>query len=127
MNISRAKNVTVNMNDYDDIPLTLTYTDSTDPNDVQPIDIRPWAFSFDFKTGEEPAVKKNYLLPASGSSDFLAVTGNFHNVLDMTLMWKDIKLTQVAFNGQYRLIQLVTDNLGNKFVHIIYTINGQRD
>jgi hypothetical protein len=45
----------------------------------------------------------------------------------MTGMWMDIKETQAPFNGQYRLIQLVTDNNGNSFVHIIYQINAQHD
>lgn len=127
LNISRAQTVIIVLNDYDKIPLTLTYNDFTDPNNPTPIDIRPWAFSFDFKTANSKAVTKNYPRPSGGpDTEFLAVTGADNNVLDMSGMWMDIK-SLVTFNGQYRLIQLVTDTNGNSFVHMIYLINAQYD
>lgn len=126
LNISRAALVNININDYDQIPLTLTYTDTTDPMVPVPIDIRTYAFSFDLKAGNTNPVVKNYPLAPAGSSAFLSVTGADHNILDMSLMWADIK-SIITFDGDYRLIQLVTDNLGNSFVHVIYTINAKRD
>lgn len=126
LNISRAARVTIDINDYDQIPLTLAYTDTSDPNAPAPIDIRTYKFSFDLKAGTTTPVVKNYTLLPDGSSAFLSVTGDAHNILDMSLMWADIKTT-ITFNGDYRLIQLVTDTLGNSFVHCIYTINAKRD
>lgn len=127
LNISRAKKVTIDINDYDPIPLTLAYVDSSDPAHPIPIDLRTYGFSFDFKQGQTATAKKNYSLPPAGSSDFLSITGDDHNILDMTLMWADIKANQTTFNGQYRLIQLVTDNNGYSFVHLIYYVNADRD
>jgi hypothetical protein len=127
LNISRAAKVSITINNYDQIPLSLTYSDNSNPGSPTPIDIRTYAFSFDLKAANSDVVMKNYALPAGGpSTDYLAVTGTDHNILSMAGMWNDIKV-EVPYSGQYRLIQLVTDNNGNQFVHIIYTILVQRD
>lgn len=128
LNISQAQVVDITINDYDQIPLTLTYMDNSNPMAPAAINLNGWAFSFDFKLPGSQAVKKNYTLPVGGpATAYLTVTGTDNNVLNMEGMWQDIKDNQVAFNGTYRLIQQVTDNNGNIFVHIIYQISAQFD
>lgn len=125
---SRAQKVIVNINNYDQIPLQLTYNDVTNPNAPVAIDIRPYTFSFDLLSSTVPEPVQNYTLLPNGSSAFLRITGTGNNIIDMSAMWRDIQQNQLTLKGTaYRLVQLVTDNAGNSFVHVIYSINEQPD
>jgi len=120
LNTSRAKTVTVDIYDYDNLPLALTYTSS-----AVPIDLTDYKFQFILKNGSDEL--ETYTLDAGDlSSAHLAKTGADLNVLTMEPMWEDIRDNQVTQGGRYTLIQIVTDPDDNPYAHIIWTINAKQ-
>lgn len=120
INTSRAKEVTVNISDYDNLPLSLTMYDiSVSPKVV--IDLSAYKISFDLK--EDVNLKANYTINASElSTAFLSKLGSSHEVLNMQLMWENIR-TKCLTGIVFRLIMSVTRPDGTTYVYTVYKIN----
>lgn len=122
INTSRAKQVGVRIFDFDNIPISATYT----TNGVA-IDLTNYSFEFHLKTGQK--LLKTYSI-ASGSltSTYLNKTGDDINVLEMEAMWEDIRNSQVDTikSKVYRLIQVVTDSSNIHYVYIVYNIHADK-
>lgn len=124
INTSRAKNVTVRIYDYDNLPLSATYSDKTDPLNIIPIDLTDYKFEFVFKIGS--TTKKTYSINAGDlTSTFINKTGADLNIIAFEAMWEDLR--PLAKQGLVnRLIQVVTDTTGNPYVHIVYNIDARQ-
>jgi len=116
INTSRAQKVTVNIFNYDNIPLAGTYT-----SNAVAIDLTD--YKFEFFLYQENALTETYTIDAGDlSSTFLTKTGVGVNVLNMEAMFEDIRDNAVA-GVPLRLVQVVTDDDGKKYAYVIYTIN----
>jgi len=124
INTSRAQYVSVDIFDYDNLPLSAVYTDKSNANAA--IDLTDWKFRFILK--ERESIIKEYLIDAGDlTSTYIDKTGADLNVLDMKKMWEDIRDAQVKVSeAGYRLVQVVTDDDDETYTHIDYTINGKR-
>lgn len=121
VNISRAQTITVKINDYDNMPLSLTYQDNTNPSSPVAIDLTNYAFQFDLKY-LDTTIKSYTLAAGVMSNSYLTKGGTGNSVLDMTGLWDDVR-TEVNFTPGRRLIQFVTDSSGNAYVHLVYDID----
>lgn len=122
INTSRAKSAEVRMKDYDTIPLSAVYKDVSIPGSPTPIDLTNYKFEFFLKLMAD--LIHTYSINAGVlTSDFLEKTTVDKNVLNMQLMWEDIR-PRLSFGSEYRLIMLVTHPTGEKYVHINYHVIG---
>lgn len=120
INTSRARKVDVNFSDYDTIPLSFKLNDISVTPKV-PIDLSGYGFSFHLKYGEQE--KKVYPIAAGqNSTDYLSRPTAF--VLDMKLMWDDIR--DNYFNQGNRLIMVVTMPDSQIYTYIVFNINGSK-
>lgn len=119
---SRAKQVSMSIFRYNDVPLVMRYIDKTDPGNPVPINILPYRFDFYLHKQDEESIQlKTYtLLENAASTAFLVKEDT--NVLNMQLMLQDIRDFVVA-DKIYHLVQFVKDTEGRKYVHVVYTIN----
>lgn len=114
---SRAREVSIDVHNYDNLPLAQTYTTSG-----VAIDLTGYAFTFYLEQNSTP--KKTYsILAGDLVSDFLTKTGADLNVLNMQLMFQDIR-DNIIYGTPVKLVQVVVDNNGNQYVHLVYNING---
>ena len=121
INTSRAKKVEVNVLDYDNIAFSLTYTDSV----AAPIDLTNYKFKFVLESTSNVSLA-TYEIPAGTmSTAYLSKGGTSNSVLDMENMFEDIRDNKVS-TGQVKLIQIVTNDAGLTFVHIVYRINANK-
>lgn len=122
MNTSKAKIVPIIIYNYDNIPLSITYTAKSP---VAPIDLTNYSFNFILKNNKTTV--KNYEITAGDlSTAFLSKVGADVNTLDMQLMFQDIRDNHLSQGSEYRLIQVVTDPSNNIYVHIVYVIDVRR-
>jgi hypothetical protein len=120
INTSRAKRVTVDIYDYDNLPLALTYKTGG-----VAIDLTDYKFEFFLKDGNQQI--ENYVIEAGDlSTSHLSKTGTGLNVLNMEGMFEDIRDNQVVAGGKYELVQVVTDDNGIPYAHIIYSVNAKQ-
>lgn len=123
LNTSRAERVTVDIYNYDNLPLALTYTTGTP---AVAVDLTDYQFEFilNSKAGVELA---SYSIYAGDlSTDYLSKTGDDVNVLNMEAMFEHIRDNYITEGERYTLIQVVTDDDGNPYVHVIWTINAKQ-
>jgi hypothetical protein len=118
INTSRAQSVTVDVFNYDTIPLAATYTSGGAPIDLT-------QYKFDFILSFNGATQTTYTIAAGElTSAYLSKTGVGVNVLDMEKMFEHIR--DNATHSRYKLLQVVTDPAQSQYVYIIYTINAKR-
>ena len=120
INTSRAQQVIVNLFDYDSINLSLTYTDANGA----PLDLTQYKFRFVLNTLNNGFLFEYVINAGDLSTTYLSKTGASHNVLNMQLMFEDLR--DRVNVSQAKLIQVVTDTQNLTFVHIVYTINASR-
>ena len=120
INTSRAKQVDVEIFDYDNLPLSATYT-----SDSTPINLTNYRFDFYLK--RDHLLIKTYSIGAGSlSSTFLNKTGGSVNVLEMEAMWENIQtLVEPERSKLYRLIQVVTES-STPYVYIVYNIHAAK-
>jgi len=124
LNISRAKTVNIDLFNYDQIPLSLKYSDTTVPS--APVAINITGYAFDFYLYEKEEIIQEYSIAAAVlSTAYLSKTGTGMHTLNTQLMWEHIK-SKVQVGAKYRLVQVVTDSSANRYVHIVYNINAKR-
>ena len=114
---SRAKQVSVDLFNYDSTNFALTYTSLGVPINLTNYSMR---FILEDTNGLKIC---DYVLPQSVNGTFLVRSGASMNILDMSLMFKDIRDVKVKVPKMCRLVQVVTDPDGNVFVHVVYNIN----
>lgn len=119
LNTSRAVQQPVDIFNYDQLPLSLTFTDLTTG---LPIDLTAVRFDFFLEfAGKQIA---NYAIPKNAmTTTHLAKTGDDKNVLNMQAMWEDIRNNKITAGGEYKLIQFVTDASDFQYVQVVYLIN----
>lgn len=120
INTSKSKEVTVNISDYDNIPLSFKiYDTSVDPKVV--IDLTDYKFSFALK--QENIQKALYEIAAAEmSTAFLSKTGTSNEVLNMQLMWEDVR-TKCVIETKYRLVLVVTRPDATIYTYTVFKIN----
>lgn len=120
INTSKAKQVIVNINDYDNIPLSfMLYDTSVDPKVL--IDLEDYGFNFYLK--DKADTRQTYSIAAGDlTSTYLSKTGATNEVLNMQLMWQHIR-TKCVVGAKYRLIMEVTRPDLSVYVFIVYNIN----
>jgi len=118
LNTSRAKQVNVDIFNYDNIPLSATYTSSGSP-------INLTDYKFEFFLYQNLSLERNYVIDAGElSTTHLSKTGVDINVLNMKAMFEDIRdKTQHLI---YRLVQVVTDPDGKTYAYVVYNIDAKR-
>lgn len=118
-NTSRAVQQPVDIFNLDQLPLSLTFKD---PTDNTPIDLTPWRFDFYLEYAGQR--KATYTIAANVmSTSNLVKSGDDNNVLNMQAMWEDIRNNKTAVQGEYKLIQFVTDASSFQYVQVVYLIN----
>jgi len=118
INTSRAQQVSVDIFNYDNIPLAGTYTSGASPIDLTD-------YKFEFFLYQEGAVIETYTIDAGDlSATYLSKTGAGVNVLNMELMFEDIRDNAVE-GVPLRLVQVVTDDDGKTYAYVIYNINAK--
>lgn len=117
INTSRAATINIDLFDIDDIPLSLAYTNK---QTNEAIDITDYSFTFRLMDGNTKVAE--YSIAAGVvTSDYLSKNAN---IINTKAMWEDIQAKVSPKN--YRMMQIVIDSEGNKFVHIIYNINARK-
>lgn len=118
-NTSRAVQQPVDIFNLDQLPLSLTFTD---PTTNGPIDLTTWRFDFFLEFAGQQ--KTSYSIAANVmSTSMLVKTGDDKNILNMQAMWEDIRNNKTAVQGEYKLIQFVTDASARQYVQVVYLIN----
>lgn len=113
---SRAQEVTVNIHNYDDIPLSLDYS-----VDNVPADLLPYKFSFIAEQNGNALIQ--YSIDAGeASNDYLIKDGS---VLSMQGLFEDLR-TKLLYSTPVKMIMIVTDDEGKTYVHIVYNINANK-
>jgi len=119
INTSRAKQVTVDIYNHDNIPLAGTYTSNAVAIDI--ID-----YKFEFFLYRQNNLIETYTIEAGElSSEYLSKTGDDDNVLNMELMFENIRDNAIVGVAS-RLVQVVTDPDGKTYVYITYNINAKQ-
>lgn len=122
-NTSRAVKQPVDIYNYDQLPISLTYTDPTLPG-TPAIDITDVKLEFFLQRGGATiatySIDKNVL-----SNTYLSKTGVDVNVLNMQPMWEDIRDNKITMQADYNLVQVVTDADDYKYVQVVYEINAR--
>lgn len=123
INTSKSKEVTVNISDYDNIPLSFKiYDKSVDPKVV--IDLTDYKFSFLLK--QDTYAKGSYVIEAAEmTTDFLSKSGSSNEILNMQEMWEDIR-TKCLIETKYRLIMVVTRPDGTIYTYTVFKINASK-
>lgn len=123
LDTSKAKTVCLCIHNYDDIPLSLTYSNK---NPVTPINLTDYKFEFFLNQNKTPVT--SYEIDAGVlATGFLTKTGDNINILNMRAMFEDIRDNNLEPGViKYKLIQVVTDGDGNKYVHVVYIIDARR-
>jgi len=120
INTSKAKDVPVNLKNYDSVPLSLVINEVSGGTKT-PKDLT--AYRFDFYLKKNGADIKTYTLDAGDlSSDYLSKTGDDNEFLNTQSMWENIQ-TIAKPGADYRLVWRVTQPDGLKFVYINFIIN----
>lgn len=120
INTSKAKQVTVNISDIDNIPLSFIMYDTSVPPKVA-IDLEDYAFNFFLK--DKADTKQTYTIDAGDlTSTYLSKTGASNEVLNMQLMWQHIR-TKCVVGAKYRLIMEVTRPDLSTYVFIVFNTN----
>jgi hypothetical protein len=118
INTSRAKQVNVDIFNYDDIPLAGTYSSGLTPLDLT-------GFKMQFFLSLKGIAKVTYSIAAGEmETTFLKKTGAGLNILDMQKMWEDIRDHSIQ-DAAYKLVQVVTDPAGKTYVYAVYNINAK--
>ncbi len=118
LNTSIAKKIVVDIFNYDSLPLSAAYKTGEIP-----IDLTGYAFNFHLYDGD--VLKKTYTIAAGElTSTYLDKTSV--NVLEMRKMFENLRDIIKLGSQNYRLVQVVTNNESNNYVHIIYQINGRK-
>lgn len=113
---SRAQEVTVNIFNYDDLPLAL---DCSVEN--VPVDLLPYKFLFIAEqNGNELAA---YGIDAGEvSNDFLVKDGS---LLVMQALFENLR-TKMLYSTPVKMVMIVTDDEGKTYVYIVYNINANK-
>lgn len=121
INTSKSKEVTVNISDYDNIPLSIiTYDTSVEPKEV--IDLTGYKFAFYLKQ-DNLHQKASYVIEAAEmNTAFLSKTGTSNEVLNMQLMWEDVR-TKCSAGTKYKLIMVVTRPDATTYTYAVFKIN----
>lgn len=119
-NISRAVTQAVDIFNYDQLPISITYTDPEQSNG--PIDLTDVKFEFFLQLAGKPiasySIDKNVM-----TNTFLSKTGVDKNILNMQLMFEDIRDNKISIQSVYNLVQVVTDADNYRYAQVIYQIN----
>lgn len=113
---SRAQEVSVDIYNYDDIPLSLDYSVDNVPEDLLP-------YKFVFIAEQNGNNLVTYQINAGEvSNDFLVKDGS---VLVMQGLFEDLR-TKLLYSTPVKMIMIVTDDEGKTYVHIVYNINANK-
>ena len=113
---SRAQEVSVDIHNYDDIPLSLDYS-----IDNVPADLLPYKFVFIAEQNGNNLV--TYQIDAGEvSNDFLVKDGS---VLVMQGLFENLR-TKMIYSTPVKMVMVVTDDEGKTYVHIVYNINANK-
>lgn len=113
---SRAQEVSVDIYNYDDIPLALDYS-----IDNVPADLLLYKFLFIAEQNGNELV--SYSIDAGEvSNDYLIKDGS---VLSMQGLFEDLR-TKLLYSTPVKMIMIVTDEEGKTYVHLVYNINANK-
>lgn len=113
---SRAQEVSVDMYNYDDIPLALDYT-----IDNVPADLLPYKFLFIVEQNSKELT--NYGIDAGEVSNLFLVKDG--SVLSMQGLFEDLR-NKMLSSVPAKMIMIVTDEEDKTYVHIVYNINANK-
>lgn len=122
LNTSRAQYVPASIFNYDQLPVSLEYTDEDDPLNPVPVDLTDYRFDFYLKDNTN-ATKLEYSIAAGVFTNaYLQKTGGSVNVLNIQGMLEDLR-AKSSPSTAYRLIQVVTNPSNQVYTQVIYQIN----
>lgn len=118
INTSRAKTVEVDIFNYDDIPLSGTYTSGGTP-----IDLTDYKFSFHLFR-DDTLIETFTIEAGEMITTYLEKKGTDNNILDMEKLFEHLQGT-ITYK-EAKLIQVVTDPDDKTYAYIIFRINAKR-
>lgn len=122
INTSRAQYVNASIFNYDQLPVSLEYTNEADPQNPVPLDLTDYRFDFYLKDISDVTRLEYSIAAGVLTNDYLQKTGDDTNILNLQNMLEDLRAKSDPATA-YRLIQIATNPQAQVYAQIIYQIN----